>query len=208
MLKSFYKENTLEAGIDEAGRGTLIGRVYAGAVIWSPETDDPKFVLNDSKKISKKRRLKFRDYIIENAIDYGIGHADEKEVDKLNILNATILAMHRAIQNLTVKPELLLVDGNRFEPVMYKDMTTISYQCIKSGDATYKSIAAASILAKVFHDEYIQELVNENPELEKYDLLSNMGYGTKKHMKALIDYGPTKYHRFSFGPCRKKKYII
>ena len=202
MLKTFYKENTIEAGIDEAGRGSLIGRVYAAAVIWDPNVIEPKgFILKDSKKISRKKRKKIRDYILENAVAYAVGYAEPEEIDNINILKATIKSMQRAVNKLTVKPELLLVDGNRFEVFPYKDMSYIDYICITQGDDKYKSIAAASILAKVYHDEHIEELVKNNQELEKYDLLNNMGYGTKKHMNALIVNGSTKFHRKSFKPC-------
>ena len=206
MLKSFYKENTIEAGIDEAGRGSLIGRVYTAVVIWNPDIIEPKgFELRDSKKISKKKRKKIRDYIIENALEYAVDYAEPNEIDDINILKATISSMQRAVNKLKMKPELLLVDGNRFEAFPYvddnKNISYIEYITITKGDDKYKSIAAASILAKVYHDEHIEELVKNNPKLEQYDLLNNMGYGTKKHMKALIDNGSTKFHRMSFKPC-------
>ena len=202
-MLNYYKKDTIEAGIDEAGRGSLIGRVYTATVIWNPDIIEPKgFELRDSKKISKKKRKRIRDYIIENAVDYAVDYAEPSEIDKINILKATITSMQRAVNKLDIKPELLLVDGNRFDIFPYKDMSYINYVCITKGDNKYKSIAAASILAKVYHDEHIEELVRNNPDLEKYDLLNNMGYGTKKHMSALLQNGVTQYHRKSFRPCR------
>tara|TARA_B100000780_G_scaffold276484_2_gene245147 strand:+ start:19847 stop:20485 length:639 start_codon:yes stop_codon:yes gene_type:complete len=204
-LEKYYKENTIEAGIDEAGRGTLIGRVYTAAVIWNPDIIEPiGFELRDSKKISKKKRKKIRDYIIANAVDYAVDYSEASEIDNINILKATIRSMQRSVNKLTTKPQLLLVDGNRFEPFPYVDMSYIDYICITKGDDKYKSIAAASILAKVYHDEYIEDLVENNKELEKYDLLNNMGYGTKTHMSALRVNGSTKFHRQSFKPCQPK----
>jgi len=210
MLKSFYKENTIEAGIDEAGRGSLIGRVYTAVVIWNPDIIEPKgFELRDSKKISKKKRKKIRDYIIDNALAYAVDYAEPNEIDDINILQATIRSMQRAVNKLRIKPELLLVDGNRFEAFPYVDknkkLSYIEYITITKGDDKYKSIAAASILAKVYHDEHIADLVKNNPELKHYDLLNNMGYGTKKHMKALTENGSSKFHRMSFRPCFNSK---
>ena len=206
MLKAFFQEGQLEGGIDEAGRGTLIGRVYAAVVIWDPNIIEPKgFELKDSKKISAKKRKKIRDYILENAIDYGVGYCDPDEIDEINILQASIKAMHKAVDKLKNIPDLLLVDGNRFKPCVYVkengETDFYNYKCITKGDSIYKSIAAASILAKVYHDEHIMELLENNPELEKYGINTNMGYATKKHRDALKLYGPTDFHRKSFKPC-------
>ena len=207
MLKPFYQEGLIEAGIDEAGRGSLIGRVYAGVVIWDPNVIEPKgFELKDSKKISKKKRVKIRDYIIENAVDYGVGYCEPSEIDEYNILEATMMAMHKAVKQLKNIPDLLLVDGNRFKTCIYTkengDSDFYNYKCITKGDSIYKSIAAASILAKVYHDEHIQSLLDNNQDLHKYDIGSNMGYGTKKHMQALREYGPSQFHRMSYKPCQ------
>ena len=207
MLKPFYQEGLIEAGIDEAGRGSLIGRVYAGVVIWNPNVIEPKgFELKDSKKISKKKRVKIRDYIIENAVDYGVGYCEPSEIDEYNILEATMMAMHKAVKQLKNIPDLLLVDGNRFKTCIYTkengDSDFYNYKCITKGDSIYKSIAAASILAKVYHDEHIQSLLDNNQDLHKYGIGSNMGYGTKKHMQALREYGPSKFHRMSYKPCQ------
>lgn len=218
MLKPFYQEGLVEGGIDEAGRGSLIGRVYAAVVIWDPNVIEPKgFELKDSKKISRKKRQKIRDYIIENAVDYGVGFCEPVEIDKYNILEATMMAMHRAVEKLTKYPDLLLVDGNRFKTCVYTkengESDFYNYKCIIKGDSFYKSIAAASILAKVYHDEHIKKLLKYNSELNKYGLLSNMGYGTKKHIEALKQFGPSQFHRMSYKPCQyqialKKNKII
>ena len=206
-MKSFHTDGELEAGVDEAGRGPLFGRVYAGAVIWDPKFDESllPYPIKDSKKITKKRRKILKDFIIEHAIAYGVGYSDEKEIDEVNILNATFNAMKRAIGNLQIKPSLLLIDGCFYDDTPYIDLSgrnndveDIPHHCFIKGDNTYTSIAAASILAKECHDEYIKDLVYKNPELEKYDLLNNMGYGTKKHMNAIKEYGLTPYHRKSF----------
>ena len=206
MLKTFFQEGQLEGGIDEAGRGTLLGRVYAAVVIWDPNIIEPNgFELKDSKKISAKKRKKIRDYILENAIDYGVGYCDPEEIDKINILQASIKAMHKAVNKLKKIPDLLLVDGNRFKPCVYVkengETDFYNYKCITKGDSIYKSIAAASILAKVYHDEHIMDLLENNPDLEKYGINTNMGYATKKHRDALKLYGPTEFHRMSFKPC-------
>tara|TARA_B100001093_G_C26513027_1_gene878326 strand:- start:124 stop:720 length:597 start_codon:yes stop_codon:yes gene_type:complete len=194
-LKTCINEKNIEVGIDEAGRGPLIGRVYAAAVIWPNNIDNPD--INDSKKISAKKRKVLKEWIEQNVIDYGIGYAEPEEIDQINILQATYLAMHRALDNLKTKFNSIIVDGNRFK--QYKD---IQYQTVIKGDATYYSISAASILAKEYHDEYIKNICQENPELDtKYKLLSNMGYGTKDHMKGIQEHGITVYHRKSFKSC-------
>ena len=194
-LKSFLDCKKIEVGIDEAGRGPLIGRVYAAAVIWPKDLDNPE--VNDSKKISAKKRKVLKNWIEENVIDFGIGYAEPEEIDNINILEATYLAMHRALNNLKTKFDSILVDGNRFK--QYQD---IPYQTIIKGDATFYSISAASILAKEYHDQYIRELCNANPELDiKYNLLSNMGYGTKAHINGIKEHGVSDYHRKSFKTC-------
>ena len=200
-MEPFYsEEEIIEAGLDEAGRGCLAGPVFAAAVIWPREVDSSfeHPLLNDSKKLSKKKRDYLRQYIEENAIDFAIGYCHQNEIDEINILKASHLAMHRAIQQLNIEPELLLVDGNLFTPYTKNDGDIIENICIIKGDGKYSSIAAASILAKTYHDEYIDNLIKENPQLEKYGWKSNMCYGTKKHMEAIKEYGLTEYHRKSF----------
>ena len=192
MLKAFFDKNLLEAGCDEAGRGCLAGPVFAAAVIFNKKYRNKW--LNDSKKLSDKIRYELRPEIEANSISWAIGIVDQHEIDEINILNASFLAMHRAIDKLKTRPELLLIDGNRFKP--YKK---IHHQCIIKGDDTYMSIAAASILAKTYKDKYIQDLVAEYPDLNKYDLLNNSGYGTQNHIDAIKMYGITEYHRKTFG---------
>jgi ribonuclease HII len=189
MLKSYYKQNTVEAGCDEAGRGCLAGPVFAAAVILP--FDFRNEVLNDSKKLSIKQRYALREIIISNALDYSVQQVSNSEIDKINILNASILAMHKAVDNLQkVKPEFLIIDGNRF-----KAYPGIKHQCIVKGDAQYLSIAAASVLAKTFRDDYMDNLHNEFPV---YGWKKNKGYPTKIHRKAIEEYGITSYHRISY----------
>jgi ribonuclease HII len=198
MLLKFFKDaSILEVGIDEAGRGPLLGRVYAAAVIWNQEISDSDIPdIKDSKKLSEKKRNELRKWIEQN-LDYGVGFAEPEEIDEINILEATYLAMHRAIDNLNKKPDYILVDGNRFKK--YKN---IDYQCITKGDDKYYSIAAASILAKVYHDEYIYELCKNNSYLDnRYKLKNNKGYGTKAHIEGIQNYGITQFHRKTFKKC-------
>lgn len=193
-----------EAGIDEAGRGCLCGRVYAAAVIMPREFNDDTYLqIKDSKKISKKKREMLKDYIEKNAIAFGVGYSEPDEIDEINILQATMKAMHRALDNLKVKPDNILVDGPYFNPYLTDD-GWITNQCIKGGDNTYLSIASASILAKVYHDYYINDLCKEDPSLdEKYQWLKNVGYATKTHRDGIAMYGTSKYHRKTFGLCKR-----
>jgi len=201
----FYKINTLEAGIDEAGRGSLIGDVYTSAVILPP---DINFSVNDSKKLNARKRLILKDYIEEYAIDYSVSHMSNNDIDKINILNATINSMHNAVKKLNVEPELIIVDGNRFIPYYNENNQNIPHKCIIGGDAKYNSIAAASILAKVYHDKHIEELCDKYPILDEYyDLYNNMGYGTKKHLDGINNYGVCEYHRKSYKSSFNKKNI-
>lgn len=188
MLKPFYKGGVVEAGCDEAGRGCLAGPVYAASVILPTNFRNP--VLNDSKKLSSKKREQLRILIESEALAWGVGVVSEKEIDQINILNASFLAMHRAIDNLKIHPAYLLIDGNRFKP--YGE---IPHSCIVKGDGIYASIAAASILAKTHRDEYMELLHREFP---LYSWNSNMGYPTRAHRKALLEHGATPYHRRSF----------
>lgn len=188
MLKPFYIEGAVEAGCDEAGRGCIAGPVFAAAVILPHHFSNP--VLDDSKKLSAKKRQLLRTLIEQTALAWGVGVVSEKEIDQINILNASFLAMHRALDKLQMIPSHLLIDGNRFKP--YGD---ISHACIIKGDGIYASIAAASILAKTHRDEYMLTLHQEFPP---YGWNKNMGYPTREHRKAVFKHGPTPYHRRSF----------
>ena len=189
MLKSHYYEGLIEAGCDEAGRGCLAGSVYAAAVILP--SDYQNELLNDSKKLTAKKRYALREEIERDAIAWAVGIVTPKEIDKINILNASFLAMHRALDQLQVRPEAVIVDGNRFKP--YQDLPSTT---IVKGDGKYLSIAAASILAKTYRDDYMLSLAEEYPQ---YDWQSNMGYPTKKHRQAIIEHGITPYHRKSYN---------
>ena len=188
MLLPFLEPNRIEAGCDEAGRGCLAGSVFAAAVILPPDfkNDD----LNDSKQLSEKRRYLLRPVIEREAIAWAVGIVTPEEIDKINILKASFLAMHRAIDQLTVKPEHLLIDGNRFTP--YPD---IAHTTVVKGDGKYLSIAAASILAKTYRDDYMDELAKEYPD---YHWTENKGYPTKAHREAIRAVGITPYHRKTF----------
>lgn len=189
MLKSHYYESLIEAGCDEAGRGCLAGSVYAAAVILP--SDYQNELLNDSKKLTAKRRYALREEIERDAIAWAVGIVTPEEIDKINILNASFLAMHRALDQLQVRPEAVIVDGNRFKP--YQDLPSTT---IVKGDGKYLSIAAASILAKTYRDDYMLSLAEEYPQ---YDWQSNMGYPTKKHRQAILEHGITPYHRKSYN---------
>ena len=204
-LKQFYKENQNEVGIDEAGRGCLFGPVCVASVLWLQEDPDKDIILKDSKKCSEKYRNKCYDYIKENALSYSIQMISHDEIDKKNILKCTLEGMHRCLDEISEKTniDLILVDGNHFPPYYSKQKDDfLEHKCVVKGDNEYKSIAAASILAKTFRDNYIYELVKTHPELEKYDIQNNKGYGTKKHMDAIKKYGVTNWHRKSFAPCK------
>lgn len=189
MLESCYYQGKVEAGCDEAGRGCLAGSVYAAAVIL-PEGYQNE-LLNDSKQLTEKKRYQLREMIERDAVAWAVGIVTPEEIDKINILNASILAMHRALDQLKVRPEAIIVDGNRFKK--YKDLP---HTTIVKGDGKYLSIAAASILAKTYRDDYMNRLAEEYPQ---YDWLSNKGYPTKKHRDAIRQYGITPYHRKSYN---------
>ena len=189
MLTSHYYEGKIEAGCDEAGRGCLAGSVYAAAVILPDGYENP--LLNDSKQLTEKRRYALRDIIERDAVAWAVGIVTPEEIDKINILNASILAMHRALDQLKVRPEAVIVDGNRFKK--YKDLP---YTTIVKGDGKYMAIAAASILAKTYRDDYMNQLAEEYPQ---YDWRSNKGYPTKKHREAIRQFGTTPYHRMSYN---------
>ena len=188
QLKNFFTSDKIEAGCDEAGRGCLAGPVFAAAVILSRDFYHP--LLNDSKKLTAKQRNELRLYIEENASFYAVEKMTPKEIDRYNILNASFKTMHKAITKLGKTPELLLIDGNRFIP--YKK---IDHECIIKGDGKYTSIAAASILAKTYRDEYMEKLHAKFPN---YGWSKNKGYPTLQHRKAIMDHGPCKHHRQSF----------
>ncbi|WP_052597676.1 ribonuclease HII [Aureispira sp. CCB-QB1] len=188
MLLNYLHKDKIEAGCDEAGRGCLAGAVYAAAVILPPDFECP--LLNDSKKIKEKDRYKLRTIIEKEAVAWAVGVVDEAEIDEINILNASFLAMHRAVEQLSVQPEHLLIDGNRFKP--YKKLT---HDCIVKGDSKYMSIAAASILAKTYRDDYMLALHEKHAA---YEWKKNKGYPTKAHRQALVDHGYTQYHRKTF----------
>lgn len=188
MLKSHFYKGLVEAGCDEAGRGCLAGSVYAAAVIL-PE-DYKNEALNDSKQLTAKRRYELREQIEHDALTWAVGVVTPEEIDEINILNASILAMHRALDKLTLRPEAIIVDGNRFKPYHF-----IPYTTVVKGDGKYLSIAAASILAKTYRDDYMDRLAQEYPQ---YDWIDNKGYPTRKHRQAIAEYGATKYHRMTF----------
>ena len=227
MLKTAYcvdENDVREIGVDEAGRGPMFGRVYAGAVILPKSLETFNHALmKDSKKFHSEKKIReVAAYIKSNAVAWAVGWADEREIDQLNIRRATHKAMHKAINDILVKQEdkkniLLLVDGNDFTPFIVQaeqvqaeqvqaeqvQAEQMQHVCIEGGDNTYSCIAAASILAKVARDDYIAELCAKEPELiTRYDLLKNKGYGTKKHMDGIKKYGITEWHRKTFGICR------
>lgn len=189
MLESHFYKDLVEAGCDEAGRGCLAGSVYAAAVILPPNYQNPD--LNDSKKLTDKKRKALREQIQRDAVAWAVGVVTPDEIDKINILNASILAMHRALDQLEVRPEAIIVDGNRFKPYHNIPSTTIV-----KGDGKYMAIAAASILAKTYRDDYMDALAEEYPQ---YDWKSNKGYPTKKHRAAIKEFGVTPYHRMSYN---------
>ena len=189
MLKQFYHPELIEAGCDEAGRGCLAGSVYAAAVILPPDYVNEQ--LNDSKKLTERQRYALREVILRDATAWAVGVVTSEEIDKINILNASFLAMHRALDQLSIRPEAIIVDGNRFRPY-----GNLPYATIVKGDGKYLSIAAASILAKTFRDDYMNHLAEEYP---MYDWQSNKGYPTRKHREAIRQHGITPYHRKSYN---------
>ncbi|GLR19002.1 ribonuclease HII [Portibacter lacus] len=188
MLLSYKNSGVVEAGCDEAGRGCIAGPVFAAAVILPPDFQHP--ILNDSKKISRKQRRELKTIIEKEAIAWSVAKINPKEIDQINILNASFKAMHKAIDKLSVEPEHLLIDGNRFNP--FKEYT---YECIIKGDGKYNSIAAASILAKTYRDDFMEKFANRYPY---YSWETNKGYPTRDHRKAVMEHGPCIHHRRSF----------
>ena len=189
MLKNHYYQDLVEAGCDEAGRGCLAGSVYAAAVILPPGYRNS--LLDDSKKLTARKRYALRETIEHDALAWAVGIVTPGEIDRINILNASFLAMHRALDQLKVRPEAVIVDGNRFTP--YRKLP---FATIVKGDGKYLSIAAASILAKTYRDDYMCSLAEEYPQ---YGWQKNMGYPTKKHRQAIREYGITHYHRKSYN---------
>lgn len=188
MLKSFHTEGVTEAGCDEAGRGCIAGPVFAAAVVLPPGFQHT--ALDDSKVLSVRRREQLRQVVEQEALAWGVGRVDEQEIDAINILNASILAMHRALGMLKVRPGHLIIDGNRFKPY-----GKIIHTCIVKGDGLYASIAAASILAKTYRDQYMKDLHRKYPV---YGWERNKGYPTREHRKALVEHGPSPHHRRTF----------
>jgi len=187
-MKSFHTENLIEAGCDEAGRGCLAGPVFAAAVILPPDFSDD--LIADSKKLSYNKRLKARELILKYAKDWAVYQLDNEVIDEINILNASFLAMEKSVEKLKTTPELLLIDGNRFRTKL-----KIPYKCIIKGDDKFYSIAAASILAKTFRDDYMEKISQEYPV---YKWEKNKGYPTKEHQRAILEHGFSPYHRKSF----------
>jgi ribonuclease HII len=216
VLNPMFDADTtiIEIGIDEAGRGPMFGRVYAGVVVLPKDNSFNHSQMKDSKKFHSKKKIEqVADYIKKNSIAWAVEYEDEQTIDNINILQATQSAMHKGIRNVLSQLSninydkiLILVDGNYFNPFTILNGKTIKYKMIEQGDNKYTSIAAASILAKTERDKYIEELCKENPELvERYDINSNKGYGSKKHMDGIKKYGITKWHRKTFGICKEYK---
>ena len=212
VLKTCFnmESQSIEIGIDEAGRGPMLGRVYSAAVILPKDDSFKHEMMKDSKRFHSEKKIKaVAEYIKENAIDWKVAFATEQEIDDINIRNATHKAMHSALRELikTDKKYHLLVDGNDFKPYTRFDneygLVQVPHTTIEGGDNKYTAIAAASILAKVSRDEYISKLCEENPLLnERYELLKNKGYGTKSHINGIMEYGISNYHRRTFGICQ------
>jgi len=188
MLQSSYTPDLLEAGCDEVGRGCLAGPVVAAAVILPKDYTHP--LLTDSKALNLEQRNLLKEEITQEALTFAVAEVDNQTIDKINILNASFLAMHRALDQLDKQPELILVDGNRFNPYPF-----VPHQCIIKGDSKYFSIAAASVLAKTYRDELMWQLAEDHPQ---YGWQTNVGYPTRKHRAAIAEYGPTPWHRRSF----------
>ncbi len=197
MLKSHYHDGLVEAGCDEAGRGCLAGSVYAAAVILPADYENE--LLNDSKQLTERQRYELRDVVQRDALAWAVGVVTPEEIDRINILNASILAMHRALDQLTLRPQAVIVDGNRFRPYrdsQAPDARPLPYATIVKGDGKYLSIAAASILAKTYRDDYMLKLAAEYPQ---YDWQRNKGYPTRSHREAIRQYGASPYHRRSYN---------
>lgn len=206
-MKLFYDPIMIEAGVDEVARGCLLGRVYTCAVIWNKENDEDieHPIMKDSKQFKREKREEMAEYIKNYALDYCVTYNDENKIDEINILNATFDSMHNSLDGLNIDIDNILVDGNRFKPYLSKNGDFVPHICFEKGDTKYYAIAAASILAKVEHDNYIRDLCNKYPILqERYDLLNNMGYATQKHIEGIQKYGISQFHRKTFGICKEQ----
>jgi ribonuclease HII len=206
-LLPYQTDNVLEVGIDEAGRGCLFGRLYVAGVILPNNIlelcEEEDIIIKDSKKMNRKNKERARKFIEKNAIDYNIIYKDNNYIDEKNILRATMHSMHDVVRGLNIQPEKILVDGDHFNLYTNSEGEIINHECIIEGDNKYMSIAAASILAKTYKDEYIENIVKEYPDLAKYDLLANSGYGTKSHIEAIKINGISEFHRKTFGICKQ-----
>ena len=206
MLKEYHSSTVGEVGIDEAGRGCLFGPVCIGAVVMKPEGfSNPPYEIKDSKKLSAQKRKILRGYIERHSLAYSVAMIHPEVIDQINILQATMKGMHECLDDLCQRTPIshILVDGTYFTIYTDKDsFEAIPHDCIQGGDNKYQSIAAASILAKEYRDEYIQQVVSQNPELQGYGIHTNKGYGTKIHINALYESGITEWHRKSFEPCK------
>jgi ribonuclease HII len=208
-LKTFMRPNCLEVGVDEVARGCLAGRVYASAVVWNSQLEHPLVAsIKDSKKLTPMRRSELRQFIEQSAIAWSVGWVDEHTIDSVNIRNATFMAMHQALDNMSLaNPNLdishILVDGNAFQP--YRD---IEHSCVVKGDNTYLSIACASILAKTHRDEYLASLARTYPDLHKYGWYKNNAYGTRDHLDAIRTHGISQFHRRTFGICKGAPVVV
>jgi ribonuclease HII len=205
MLLRINNDILYEAGVDEAGRGCLAGRVYVGCVILPDENvfpDEKYKLIRDSKTLSIKQRQEMRRYIETYAIAYNVSYAEVAEIDSINILKATMNSMHRAIRGLSIEPEYIAIDGDKFKMYKKDNGEVIPHMLVTGGDNKYRNIAAASILAKTYHDEYVQNLIENNPDLKKYGWEKNMCYGTAAHIKAIKEHGISEYHRKTFGICK------
>ena len=208
-LKAYQNIDKIELGIDEAGRGCLFGDLFVAGTILPQNIheliDEHNVTIKDSKKLSKKKRIISQEFIKKYALDYYICQVSSITIDEKNILKATLDGMHDVVRNMKIKPEKILVDGNKFNTYYDEDNNIIDHECIIGGDDSYLSIAAASILAKTAKDEYIENMVTNHNELEKYGLLTNSGYGTKKHIDAIKEFGITEWHRKTYSICDKEK---
>ena len=198
-MNNFYNIENIEAGVDECARGVLFGRIYGAAVIYPKDgiNNELEKLITDSKKLSSKKREFLYDFIVNNVEDYAISWVDANTIDEKGIQYANYKVFHDSLDKLNIRPNHILVDGNRFQEYKYND-AIVPHTCIIKGDSKYLSIACASILAKVSHDRYIKNLISEQIDLLKYDLENNMGYGTKKHIQAISEYGYSEYHRKSY----------
>lgn len=208
-LEPYQTEGILEIGIDEAGAGTFFGSLFVAGVILPQDIEErmknvPKLVIRDSKKMSQKRREEAEKFIKENALAWKIVEIKNEEVDEMNILQARLYGFHEVIRQMNMKPQKILIDGDKFKPYIDDESgEEIPHECVIEGDNTYLSIASASILAKTAQMRHIEELVKENENFKKYDIHNNHGYGTQRHLYGIEQYGVTPYHRLSFGICRK-----